>query len=260
MEKDLTYITALSQTHISGIPGLEELGIDTQKLYKLLGNMFCPGHFYYIIKDTRLRDFAYVAPQISKVLPIRAEEASFESLMKRIHSADKAHIACCEQLKETFYYDFLPTELLTHYKVSYSFRIRTGKGIFILLHHQEVPLRLDEKNRIQVSLIIHSSLSHLGFSINRKISFMSLGKGKHFLGMDPTKQHPNSSHSGKNPLTRKQIEVLKCLSEGKNLKKIAEDLRISPHTARTHRNNIRKKLNCRNTRHAIALACREGWI
>ena len=184
----------------------------------------------------------HVAPQISKLFPLTAEEASVERLMKRIHSADKTHIFRCEQLKESFYHDFLPTRLITQYKVNYSFRMRTGKGIFILIHHQEVPLRLDEKNRIQVSLIIHSSLSHLGFSLNRKISFMSLGTGKHFLRMDPSKELPDSPHPGENPLSEKQTQVLKYLSEGKSLKEIAEELTISPHTARTHRNNIRKKL------------------
>ena len=60
------------------------------------------------------------------------------------------------------------------------------------------------------------------------------------------------------PLTDREMQVLKLISQGKSNKEIAAELNISPHTVRTHINRILKKLHLANRVQATLYALREG--
>jgi NarL family two-component system response regulator LiaR len=60
------------------------------------------------------------------------------------------------------------------------------------------------------------------------------------------------------PLTEREVEVLKLVAEGKSNKEIAEELKISPHTARTHVNRILNKLHLANRVKATLYALSQG--
>ena len=49
-------------------------------------------------------------------------------------------------------------------------------------------------------------------------------------------------------LTRQEIQIADLIKKGKNTKEIAEMIKASVHTVNTHRNNIREKLNLRNSK------------
>ena len=55
-------------------------------------------------------------------------------------------------------------------------------------------------------------------------------------------------------LSQREIEIIKCLSEGKNTKSIAETLFISEHTVKTHRRNIMQKMRVNTSAELIKLA------
>ena len=57
-------------------------------------------------------------------------------------------------------------------------------------------------------------------------------------------------------LTRREAEVAKRLGQGLSVLRIANDLHISPNTVGVHRDNIRKKLNCRDMTELVALLAR----
>lgn len=60
-----------------------------------------------------------------------------------------------------------------------------------------------------------------------------------------------------NPLTSKEQEILRHLAQGNRNQQIAEELFISPHTVRTHRNNIHRKLKiCGTDKNPLALYVR----
>lgn len=62
------------------------------------------------------------------------------------------------------------------------------------------------------------------------------------------------------PLTRKEIRVLKLLSEGYSNGAMAEKLFVSDSTVRTHLRNINSKLNARSRTQAVAIARRLGIV
>lgn len=60
------------------------------------------------------------------------------------------------------------------------------------------------------------------------------------------------------PLTERELQVLKLVSQGKSNKEIAIELNISLHTVRTHVNRILNKLHLANRVQATLYALREG--
>ncbi len=55
-------------------------------------------------------------------------------------------------------------------------------------------------------------------------------------------------------LSEREVEIIKCLSEGKNTKAISEALFISEHTVKTHRRNIMQKMHVKTSAELIKLA------
>ena len=60
--------------------------------------------------------------------------------------------------------------------------------------------------------------------------------------------------------TKREIDILKLLSDGKTNAEIAEKLFISPLTVKKHRNNILKKTDCKNTSQLIKQSILQGLI
>ncbi len=61
-------------------------------------------------------------------------------------------------------------------------------------------------------------------------------------------------------LTSRELEVLNSIVEGNTNIEIADDLCISNRTVDTHRRNILKKLNVRNTAEMVRFAMKEGLV
>ncbi len=62
-----------------------------------------------------------------------------------------------------------------------------------------------------------------------------------------------------NSLSEREQEILKCLVEGQDYRKIASNLFISPQTVRTHISRIYEKLHINSKAQAIQLAHKFNW-
>ncbi|GAB3933956.1 response regulator transcription factor [Mucilaginibacter myungsuensis] len=62
------------------------------------------------------------------------------------------------------------------------------------------------------------------------------------------------------PLSQREQDVLRCISEGKSYTKIALDLFISKETVRTHIKNIYQKLAVNSRAEAIKVAGNNRWL
>lgn len=59
-------------------------------------------------------------------------------------------------------------------------------------------------------------------------------------------------------LSAREIEVLECLAQGMTRQEIAERYVLSPHTVRTHINNVLRKLDVHSTLAAVSIARQVG--
>lgn len=64
----------------------------------------------------------------------------------------------------------------------------------------------------------------------------------------------------KNPLSKREAEILKLLTSSKSYKKIGEILFISPFTVRRHVNNIYEKLHVKSRAEIVNIAMKNKWI
>ena len=62
------------------------------------------------------------------------------------------------------------------------------------------------------------------------------------------------------PLTKREKQVLKCLSSGKNNAQIAETMNVSIHTAKVHIHNIFNKLSVQDRTEAVVKAIKYKLI
>lgn len=63
-----------------------------------------------------------------------------------------------------------------------------------------------------------------------------------------------------NPLTNRELEILKLLGEGHTAQKIADSLSISKETVRTHRKKMLTKAEVKNTTALVAYCIRKGYV
>jgi DNA-binding CsgD family transcriptional regulator len=62
------------------------------------------------------------------------------------------------------------------------------------------------------------------------------------------------------PLSRRELEVLRRLAEGKVYKQFAHDLDLSASTVRSHLHNVYGKLGAMHRAQAVLIATDRGWI
>jgi DNA-binding NarL/FixJ family response regulator len=72
--------------------------------------------------------------------------------------------------------------------------------------------------------------------------------------------HPINSERKKIALSEREIEIIKHVADGKTNRETAEIINLSPRTVETHRRNILKKLELKNTAELINYAYKNNLI
>lgn len=73
-------------------------------------------------------------------------------------------------------------------------------------------------------------------------------------------QPPNHDQKALEHLTEREMEVLQLVARGRSNQEIAEDLVISPHTAKTHVNRIMTKLQAHDRAQLVIVAYETGLL
>jgi DNA-binding CsgD family transcriptional regulator len=131
--------------------------------------------------------------------------------------------------------------------------------------HQATTLSQDKEGRFVHVFSIHTDISHLTSQSVEEVSFLNIRGGKSYLNM-PSKngrfEPENHSYEAniKDQLSKRELEITKLIAEGLNAEEIGERLFISSHTVRTHRKNILKKTDSKNTIQLVARCVSAGII
>ena len=62
------------------------------------------------------------------------------------------------------------------------------------------------------------------------------------------------------PLSRREVDALRGLAEGKVYKEIAEEMGLSASTVRTHLHNVYRKIGAADRAQAVLVARERGWV
>jgi DNA-binding NarL/FixJ family response regulator len=82
--------------------------------------------------------------------------------------------------------------------------------------------------------------------------------GRTVLG--PEVSHDLEQHRGMEPLTPREVCVLRLVAAGRRNRHIGEELNVSEQTIKSRIKNILAKLNAHDRSHAVALAMKRGFL
>ncbi|TXK52142.1 PAS domain-containing protein [Pontibacter qinzhouensis] len=156
-------------------------------------------------------------------------------------------------------WDFIlhvPLAEQVQYKFSYDFRIVKPCGKVVRVLAQNSVLQTDSHGNITHVLIVYSDISHLKKHSDVATSFISSGTSVyHFTSVED-----NKAGSTIKSLSKRELEIVKLMSEGYSSKLIADKLFISFHTVNTHRQKIMEKTNTHNTGGLVQYAVSQGLV
>lgn len=210
---------------------------------------------YYFLYDIHTQQFDYADPGVTVVLGVDPGTFDRATWYSMIHTDDREGV----RWKEQYIRDFLlgkggPAERSGHH-ISYVFRmIGSDGGEKKMLHLACVLNGRDGKPSHLVC--IHTDISFLDIERNDRISFG--GGGASFYVQEPLadRQKPVDLLL----ISQREKEILTHLSRGLSSKEIAHKLNISLHTVNTHRRNLLRKTETKNTLQLIALFIKNGII
>ena len=123
------------------------------------------------------------------------------------------------------------------------------RGEYIRIIEQEQVLELDKSGNIWLMLsVIDVDASHEAEIIKSHLYNFKTGE-QIFIDLSDTLDEP---------LTNRELEVLRFMKKGLLSKEIAEALKVSINTVNSHRQNILQKLKANNSIEAVNFAQRLG--
>lgn len=224
----------------------------------ILSSFFCPGPFYYYVIDSPSLTFETVSDSAQAILGVDLKNESINTLIECMHPDDTDHVLKCEDYVANFLQNRITPEKIVKYKISYCLREKTVKGSYNLFLMQTITLATTEDGALLKVLGIHSDISHITHINNYKLSLIGLGGEPSYLAIDIDKDKSGKPHQ--QMLTKREIEVIKLLSEGLIAKEIASNLFISTETVITHKKNALEKCHCKNTAELISFCIRNGLV
>lgn len=231
----------------------------TFEIIHQIASIFSGGSYYYYILNFDTYKMSYVHASITEILGLHPSQFSLDTLFEIMHPDDLDKMYQKELRATNFLLKFIPTEDIPHYKVSYLMRLRHKNGTYKTILHQAKAIAVSKDGKVQQVLGLHTDVSHLKKVIDHKVSFLSETRPCYY-----SLENEDSYHIIEDQLTTiftpREQEIIKYISEGKTFKGIALALNLSPKTINTHKRNILKKVNCKNTAELIVQCIRDGLI
>jgi DNA-binding CsgD family transcriptional regulator len=238
--------------HIAKDPALKNYKVELEIHKKMLA-FFQVGEFYYYLFNLQKHEFDYVSPEITNVLGYDVKEYNLERLLANIHPHDQPAFLQIEQAITNFFSIDIP-ERIPNYKIRYDYRVKKKDGNYARILQQMVVFDSDEQGAPLRTFGVHTDISFLKQNGAPVLSF---------IGLNGRPSHVNVKYSDTVPKTaatfsRRELEVLHWLTEGKKTQEISHLLHLSPLTVQTHRRNILKKTGCTNTATLIKYVIENG--
>jgi len=238
-------------------PTNRELHLD---IIDSIASIFAVGNYYYYILNFDTYQMEFVHPNIEKLLGVKPKDYSLDKLLKLMHPDDLKFMPQKESIAIDFLFNRITADQLLKYKVSYVMRFKTLSGQYKTYLHQAKTLTTSKDGKIQQVIGVHTDISYLNTPIDHKISFIGDSGYPSFFSEVVNPQFQQFQQTFKQLFTKKEEEIIKLLTKGLDFKAIANILHISPHTVNTHKRNILKKSNCKNTAEMLSYCLRLGIV
>lgn len=218
--------------------------LSSPSIENIIGEMFALGEFYYYVINIGNSTLSNHHPNILKMHGIKNYPDNLDEIIDLIHPDDldfvmNAERMCLEKMKEIDGFKYQQ-----QLKSSYCFRMRTAKGNYEMFHHQALHTQKDENGKLLQAVNIHTNIQHITSENPYTVLLSGIGGRTDFHQMHYKK---NFTDQPKESLSKRELEILNYITKGYSASEIAKLLHISFYTVRTHRKNILRKTNSKNT-------------
>ena len=169
-----------------------------------------------------------------------------KEILDRIHPNDVAEKIAWE-LRFLSFIEQVGRDCRRDYYLQHYLRIKDASGIYHTLRHRIFYLDYDNEGNVTLALCLYTAQGE------------QPGRAGIYCSLDDTRVR-EIDVCAKGLLSDRECEILSQISQGLASKQIADMLYISTNTVNNHRQNIMRKLHCRNTTEAVGVARRLGMI
>ena len=233
----------------------EEIINTDHNIIDQVSQFFASGSFYYYIFNFATLEIEYVSDGVTSVLELEPKDFTLEKMLACYHPEDIQRMQEKERLASDFLFKKIPVDQIIDYKVVYLNRIITKSGKTKTILHQAKAISVTEDGRLMKVIGVHTDITYLSTPIDHKVSFISFKYPSYY-----SQSTEKLGLKERNLYTKREVEIIELMSVGFSIQEISEQLFISEHTVKTHRKNILRKVEVKNTVHLIAKCIREGVI
>lgn len=235
----------------------EKQSLQAPSIERLIAEMFSIGNFYYYVINISDSTLSNHHENILKMHGLKKYPTHLKEIISLIHPNDLEFVIEAEKMTIEKMQE-IGWEHQTQLKCSYCFRMKIENGNYEMFHHQALHILKNEEGKLLQAINIHTNIQHLTKENPYTILVSGIGSRKDFHQMSYHKESIGSIPQ--NTLSKREIEILGLIAKGYSSSEISKILNISFYTVRTHRKNILKKINAKNTSELLKKAFEWGLL
>lgn len=224
-------------------------------LVKHVADFFSAGLYYYFILNFNDYSVEKLGGSFNEIYGYNFKKLTFENMMLCYTEEDIIDMQDKEKNICNFLFNYLTKEEIYNYKVCYLVKTTTANGQNKIILHQSKTIELSPEGKILKTLVVHTDITHLNPKLDNKISFISKNKSFYSYGFNEYLVLYQDYN-----LTKKEIEIIENIANGKSEIDISEELNITIHTVKSHKKNIFRKTKVKNSAELVAKCLRENII
>ena len=261
MENEILLIEKIRENVLKEKEDQSELSFGSFE--EIISEIFAAGQFYYYLIDVLESNITYVSRGFKEAHGFEPDQIKkVNDIIRFIHPDDLTTVVKAEAMALSLMKDRIGIDKIKEFKFSYNARLKTASGKYQLFSLQSLVLSTDGNGNLNKRLIIHSNINHITNYNNKKLSIISLTGNPSLLTFNIS-EFVDINHKqalSTRIFSKRELEIIKLIAEGKESKEIAERLFISILTVKTHRQKILKKSGCNNFVELVALGISEVGI
>jgi len=215
-----------------------------------LKNILLLNNQFIYITNLSGKCYAYLDKSLKEILGYQPHEFDFTNFSERIHRDDRKIVAAVVD-KMVKLICAIPIQPMEH-SLNMDFRVKTKSGEYKRIMRQSSVYKCTPEKKPFLIIHLCTDISYMNKKNGIDISFSGKNSRK-------IQEMLEINHGEQISLSHRELEILKCISSGLSSKEIGETLFISKNTVDTHRRNMLKKLNLKNTAELVNF-CREKHL
>ncbi|SMD31709.1 PAS fold-containing protein [Reichenbachiella faecimaris] len=216
---------------------------------------------FFCITNTTTRSFEYVSKNFHPSTGLDTETMCQQGMTfwwEHMHPEEMN--LWLQSLNDLMAFTMSDIDVMDRKKVSYTwnYRIKTGDGTYQPILQHTTPMYFDEEGKPVIGLAHYSVLPSAASPLPIRATAKILNEKNEYETIFFKTYSEQKLITEQ--VTFRERDIIRLISFGYSTDDIADKLFISTNTVNSHRRNILKKTDCKNTSELVSRSIREGMI